>query len=115
MKSASDSCSFAYTTHEGKWKHFKKASTDHSGLCFPAYPSGSRRRIPYFCPGIPEVANVILDKRDISSAKRFFSCFLIGSFFLPHQLRTSLSSLATSQFIILGLLIFDFKKTVSSV
>lgn len=34
MKSASDSCSFAYTIHEEKWNHFKKASAHHSGVCY---------------------------------------------------------------------------------
>lgn len=76
VKSASDSCSFAYTIHEEKWEHFNKASADHSGVCYPTYPAGSRPRMSHFCPGIPEIASEILDRRDISLAERVFSCYL---------------------------------------
>lgn len=81
MKSASDSCSFAYTIHEEKWNHFKKASAHHSGVCYAIYPADSRPRISHFCPGIPEIGSEILDRRDISSAERLFSCYLDWQWF----------------------------------
>lgn len=116
VKSASGSRSFAYTMHEEKWKHFKKASADHSDLCFPTCLAGSRPRISQFCPGIPEIASEILDRRDISSDESFFLLpgLAIFALHIGYKIPSPVQQHPSFQFIILELFIFNKKKIVSS-